>query len=130
MKTWFGLFIVVIISTTVTTEAEGRSFRRRAQTSSSSSTGSYAMREAISPALQAIAQHRANAMAAGRSLDHNIHQYTSAPSWNVGGGVSEGIGMSTTSNPKSCSTCVTGSVVVADAYAYSGNSCYRVRLFK
>ena len=129
MKSWFGLLIVIIISTILTSDVEGRPFRHGRQTSSGS-TGSYTMREAISPALQAIAQHRANAMAARRSLDHNIHQYTSAPSWNVGGGVSEGIGMSTTTNPKSCSTCVTGSIVVADAYAYSGNSCYRVRLFK
>lgn len=129
MKTWFGLLTAIIIATTVTTDAEARIFRRRVQTSSHS-TGSYAMREAISEPLQAIAQLRANAMAARRSLDHNIHQYTSAPSWNVGGGVSEGIGMSTTSNPKTCSTCVTGSIVVADAHAYSGNTCYRVRLFK
>lgn len=129
MKTWLGLFIVVIISTTVVTEVEGRPFRRRTQTSSHS-TGSHAMREAISPPLQAIAQLRANAMAARGSLDHNIHHYSSAPSWNVGGGVSEGIGMSTTSTPKSCSTCITGSIVVADAYAYAGSSCYRVRLFK
>ncbi len=118
-----------MLSTIVTTEADGRPFGRRSRTSSHS-VGAYAMREAISPALQAIAQRRANAMAAHRSLDHNIHQYSNAPSWNVGGGVSEGIGMSTTTNPKSCSTCVTGSVVVADAYAYSGNSCYRVRLFQ
>lgn len=129
MKTWFGLLTAVIITTTVTTEAEARPFRRRVQTTSHS-TGSYAMREAISAPLQAVAQLRANAMASRRSLDHNIHQYSSAPSWNVGGGVSEGIGMSTTSNPKTCSTCITGSVVVADAYAYSGNTCYRVRLFK
>lgn len=129
MKIWFGLLIAIVISTTLTTDVEARAFRRRVQ-SSSSSTGNYAMREAISPNLQAIAQQRANAMAARRSLDHNIHQYTSAPTWNVGGGVTEGIGMAMTSNPKACSTCVTGSVVVADAYAYSGSSCYRVRLFK
>ncbi len=79
--------------------------------------------------LQDIAQQRADAMAARNSMTHSIHTFTSAPPWP--GEVSEGIGCARTSDPQRCSTCITGSRVVADAWSWSATGMvYRVRFFR
>lgn len=92
----------------------------------SSSVGSWPMPERIEPALQAVAQARADWMAANQLLDH----YASGPPTFQSLGVSEGIGRGTSSDPKQIGTCVTGSIVVADAWAKASNGeWFRVRFF-
>lgn len=100
--------------------------RSRSYTSASVSVGSN-LAHAISHPLQTVAQQRADAMARQGILSHSIG---GCPSW-TGLGVTEGIGCSTASDPKSVATCITGSVVVADAHARGSNGMiYRVRFFR
>lgn len=112
-------------------DAEAKVFGRRARTSTSVnvSVGS-GLRVAIDANLQTVAQARANAMASRCHLTHKIHELFNCPSWS-GLGVGEGIGCSSNTDPKSCATCIVGSVVVADAHAFGRNGqVYRVRFFR
>lgn len=129
MKKWSLVFALCVVAFTVFTgEAQAR--RRGGYSTSSSYGGSYAMPTAIDPWLQTIAQQRAQAMADRGMLTHDIHAYISVPSW-TGLGVSEGIGSGSASHPSQVSTCVTGSVVVADGAARShSGTWFRVRLFR
>jgi len=76
--------------------------------------------------LQDLAMIRAKWMAHYGVMTHGIHGYhKNCPAWP--GEVSEGIGCG---GPK-CSTCVTGSVCVADAeWKSKSGMTYRVRFFK
>ena len=76
---------------------------------------------------QAIAQLRADTMAAKQSMSHYIHQRddVDVPRWPAD--CSEGIGCG---NTPECATCVTGSTCVADASCKSENGMwYRVRFW-
>jgi hypothetical protein len=77
---------------------------------------------------QAIAQLRADTMAAKQSMSHYIHQRddVDVPRWPAD--CSEGIGCG---NTPECATCVTGSTCVADASCKSENGMwYRVRFWQ
>lgn len=116
------LAILLVLTLAMPAEA-----RRRGRSYSTVSAAPLA--ERIDPNLQAIAQRRADAMAAHNSLDHNIHGWTDAPAWHWQGVAGEGIGMGT-GEPKQIATCVVTSLVIADAWATSKNGyVFRVRLF-
>ena len=82
--------------------------------------------------LQDIAMIRAKWMAHYGVLSHSIETYhKDCPPWSGHGATGEGIGMSMNPDYKTCSTCIAGSVVVADGWAKSKNGMiYRVRLFR
>ena len=82
--------------------------------------------------LQDVAMLRAKWMAHKQTLDHGIHDYTpDCPTWAGHGATGEGIGCSTDSNYKNCSTCIVGNTVVADGWCKAKNGViYRVRLFR
>ncbi len=121
-----GAFVLAVA---LADNAEAKVFRRARSTSVSVSTGS-GLKVAIDANLQVVAQARANAMASRCHLTHKIHELFNCPSWS-GLGVGEGIGCSSHADPKSCATCIVGSVVVADAHAFGRNGqVYRVRFFR
>ena len=77
---------------------------------------------------QAIAQLRADTMAAKQSMSHYIHHRddVDVPRWPAD--CTEGIGCG---NTPECATCVTGSTCVADASCKSENGMwYRVRFWQ
>jgi hypothetical protein len=77
--------------------------------------------------LQDIAQLRAEAMAKHRVLTHGIHSIAKVPA----APIAEGIGVSGASNYKNVSTCIVGSIVVADGWCKSkSGSIYRVRFWR
>lgn len=86
----------------------------------------------IDPVAQAIAQQRADALAAAQTLTHDIHNLRpGTPNWTAAGVRGEGIGMSSNPDPQQCPTCVVTNYVCADAHARSrSGAVYRVRLFR
>lgn len=136
----FGVVIVLalLVVNLATTEASARGRRGRSSGSSVSSGMTYVETAESTDklyyektmSLQDIAQERANAMAKHNSMDHNIHTYVKVKSW-TGIGVAEGIGCSTSSDPKHVATCVCGSRVVADVFCRAASGMiYRVRFFR
>lgn len=141
MKRWI-VFVVALLAIGCLVEDASAFGRRRSRGSVSYSysyTGAhmeYSATEAEASqrfngmTLQEVAQARADAMAASGVLSHEIHLTADVPSW-AGMGVGEGIGCASVSDPKSCSTCIVGSRVVADAHARSRSGMvFRVRFFR
>jgi hypothetical protein len=133
-KSFAWMLVALMFVLTVSIEVDARGRRRGG--SSSSTTGSHmdyhpseesTAKKYNDRSLQDIAMERAAAMARQQNLSHNVGGCTS---WQ-GLGVSEGIGSSTVSDHRRCSTCITGSRVVADGFARSINGMiYRVRFFR
>jgi len=77
--------------------------------------------------LQEIAQMRADAMAQRQTMTHGIHALANVPA----APVAEGIGVSTAEDYRRVSTCICGSIVVADAWCKGNNGLtYRVRFWR
>ena len=124
-----GLFLFVLALLVCASEAQARG--RRGWYSGPSSGSTTVTQVTIDPAAQAVAQQRADAMAAAMTLTHSIHQIAAAPNWIMPGVRGEGIGCSSDPNPQRCPTCVVTSPVCADAHALGRDGkIYRVRLFR
>ncbi len=135
-----SLILVLTIAAIVLSTSTDANARRRRR---SSATGSH-MTYTPTPfstekrlcdgkySLQDIAMMRAKWMAHFGVLSHSIETYhKDCPRWSGHGASGEGIGMSMNPDYKTCSTCIVGSVVVADGWAKAKNGMiYRVRLFR
>ena len=133
-KSMLVLLLLLFVGTSI---SDAQTFRRRRSQSYSGVYGEYKPTKYSTEkryefdgkklSLQDIAQLRAEAMAKHRVLTHGIHSLAEVPA----APIAEGIGVSGASNYKNVSTCIVGSIVVADGWCKSkSGSIYRVRFWR